>query len=116
MVDEMYKEIKMDDCINGYNINHFDCIKLAIACMTSQFGQFTYQASCAYESIFNNWEIENVERNRNNILNKLGLSLVEVNVGTCEQFDCVVKDIIDEGSSLLFLPIYNTMFYSIFIR
>ena len=111
----MLKSLKFDIYKNGYNASKINCIDIPIAGASGYYNYENYFYYCFYYSMFTNWT--NIKNDhwltlRNEILKKIGLTLVVNKINAPSQLIPSIKSHIDNMQPLILIAKYNSLFYS----
>lgn len=115
----MRRILSISDCSdNGFTVNQYDCITLAIAAILTHYNPQYYDCFLGYSSINSNWDKQdnyNFIKRTNDTLKYVCTNITAVSEAKTEfEFLKSIKDSIDSDTPLLMMPLYNTVFYSFF--
>jgi len=112
----MKKRLEINLYADGFDATHLNCIDLPIAGALGYYDYNNYYYYCFYHCILNNWsKAENKDwlALRNNILQKLGLTLYPITIKDPSSFIPIIKSEIDKQHPLLMLVKYFYLFYHV---
>lgn len=112
-----YNEIDLDFCDNGYSVNELDCFDQAIATASTLYNKENYFLYAFILKLKFLW-IEPLNHNynffnyQNEILNKLGLELIEEYISDEFKLIPTIKNIINNYMPVIYMPKRNAIPYS----
>lgn len=111
----MFKEIKIDLYLKGFNAEHIDCVNLPIAAAAGYYSYENYYYYSFYYAFFQNWITSHTPflNKSNEILSKLGLKLVPQKAANDSEFTDTIKLNIDKGIPIFMIVKYRSLFYYI---